>query len=247
MHKNNKIWLYGKHSCITALKNSNRKCNKLLMTKEFLKENPHILSLKHNINYDIVTANIIINEISDKHATHQGIALLVNKLETPNIIDLINHNNKQKKRCFIILDQITDPHNIGAILRSAAAFAIEAVITTKDNAPAENSTLAKTASGAMEIVPYIKVTNLVKTIDLFQQHGFWSIGLSCDAQDDIERISMPDKSLIIFGSEDKGLRELTKKKCDYLAKIKMSNHIDSLNVSNAAAIILNKFYQHMLN
>ena len=141
----------------------------------------------------------------------------------------------------VILDQVTDPHNIGAIVRSAAAFSADAVILTEYNSPSENNTIVKCAAGACESVPLVKVTNLASCMKTLKKEGYWIIGLDGHTETELNQSIFSDKIALVLGSEGTGMRKLTKDNCDYIAKIKISSNLESLNVSNAAAIALYEF------
>ena len=146
-----------------------------------------------------------------------------------------------------MLDHVTDPYNIGSIIRSCALYDCNSVIVAKDNAPDITSSMAKAASGAIEIISYIKVPNLSRTIDKFKQNNFWTFGFDGKGKKIGNNFHFPKKCLLIFGSEGKGLRELTKKKCDQILSIPMNHNdkfgIESLNVSNACSIALYEHYK----
>jgi 23S rRNA (guanosine2251-2'-O)-methyltransferase len=222
-------YLYGKHPVFAALNNPRRLIQTILCTEDIFNSNKILIS---NHPYQIVTTDHLTRLLGANN-NHQNIAISVKTIFSHHIedIDLTNPHCK-----IAILDQITDPQNIGAIIRSAASFNISAVILPADNAPNENATIAKTASGALELVPIIKVTNLKRSIDYLKKHGFWVIGLDGNASKTLNSKIISDKIAIILGSEDKGMRKLIKEACDHLAKIPISNKVDSLNVSNAAAI-----------
>ncbi len=141
-------------------------------------------------------------------------------------------------RGIILLDQVSDPHNVGAILRSAAAFGIGAVVTLERGAAQESGTLAKSASGALEIVPLISVSNLAQAIELLKKDGYWVYGLDGEAKQTIGQVKFDTKTALILGAEGRGLRRLTAERCDMLVKIPMSGQMESLNVSNAAAVAM---------
>ena len=164
-------------------------------------------------------------------AVHQGLVVLAEPLPEPDISDAA------AMACVAVLDQVTDPHNLGAILRSAAAFGIEAVVTTERHAPAVTGLVAKTASGALERVPLVRVTNLARAIETLQGHGFFCVGLAGETETDLgDAIADTPRLALVLGAEGPGLRRLTRERCDTLARIPIPGGMESLNVSNAAAI-----------
>ena len=138
----------------------------------------------------------------------------------------------------LVLDQVTDPHNVGAILRSAAAFGATAVITTERHAPPESGALAKSAAGALERLPLVRVTNLARALGRIAQASFWILGLDADGARTLAEAQPARRTALVLGAEDRGLRRLTRENCDYLCRLKTAGPIASLNVSNAAAITL---------
>ncbi|MGL9733096.1 MAG: 23S rRNA (guanosine(2251)-2'-O)-methyltransferase RlmB [Wolbachia sp.] len=240
---NKNFWLYGKHACISALKNKNRQCMKLLTTENFYKE--HEKEIRQYIDCKGVKVqlveNKILNNILFKNTNHQGVALKV----SPTLYNLSIEEiaNSSDSSTIVILDQVTDTHNIGSILRTSACFNIDAMVLSYNHSPNGNASIAKAASGALDIVPLIHVTNIVKTMKYLKKVGYWCYGFDGDAKENVNWIkSFEKKIVIIFGSEEKGIRRLVRENCDYLIKIPMSNAIDSLNVSNAAAIGLYSIY-----
>ena len=159
---------------------------------------------------------------------------LVDSIFKNKIEDLDFTDGKDR---IVILDQVTDPQNIGAIIRSAAAFGINKLILPSDNAPDENAGIAKAACGCLELIQIAKVTNIKNTIEKLKKMDFWIAGLDTDGKGDINDISEIDKLAIIIGSEGKGMRRLTLTHCDFLIKIPISKQVESLNASNAASII----------
>lgn len=227
--KNKKIWLFGKHACFAALNNPNRECFSVYATEKYINTLKAIIP-DNFIN--IVKTDYITKLIGDNFI-HQGIAVEVSLLKNLDIAEIA-----KTSKTIIILDQVTDPHNVGAILRSAAAFDVGGIVVAKDNAPEESGTMAKSASGALEIVPMIKVTNLNRAIDQLKKEGYWCIGLDGSSSQNLHNVASFDKTLLILGSEGSGLRSLVKKNCDIVAKLPISPQIESLNVSNAAALAL---------
>jgi 23S rRNA (guanosine2251-2'-O)-methyltransferase len=223
-------YMHGKHAVFAALNNPKRIIKNILCTNETFEQYKDIIN---KFSYEIVTNNGLTQLLGYNHP-HQGIAARVKSIFLNDVQDIDLSQNNCK---IVILDQVTDPQNIGAIIRSAASFNITAMILPNDNAPDENSTIAKAASGALELVQVIKVTNLKSTMDYLKKHGFWIIGLDSHTTTQLNSEILSDKVAIVVGSEDKGIRRLVKENCDHLVKIPISNKVESLNVSNAAAIV----------
>ena len=218
-----KYWIYGKHPVISAINNPNRVIHQIVATKNQMSE----LDSEYKIS-EISPKDL--SKLLPHDAVHQGVAALVSPLPNHELESI-------KGDSVLILDEITDPHNIGAILRSASAFGISAVITTTKNFPKETAVVAKVSSGALDIVPIIRVANLVNAIDFLKKNDYWVVGLDGKATYHLNKVSEFNKVALIAGAEGKGLRNLTVKNCDILVKIPISN-IESLNVSNAVAISL---------
>ena len=176
-----------------------------------------------------------IDRLVGADAVHQGIAVVADPLPETDIDDLANSH------LIVVLDQITDPHNVGAIMRSAAGHAADALVVTERHGPDGSGVLAKAASGALEHVALVRVTNLARALDRLGALGFERLGLDSEHAEPIETIGPGDpgaKVAIVLGAEGKGLRRLTREKCDRLVRLDMPGPIKSLNVSNAAAIAL---------
>lgn len=237
------IKIYGYHSVIAALKNNNRRKKRLILTENSAK----IFNKRFEGN--VPEIKIISKKDFDKtyylEENNQGIVLEASELPNISINTIINQTDKETHSILIMLDRVNDPQNIGSIIRSAALFGCKAVIGSSDNFPKMNSTIIKSASGGVEIVNYIKVTNLVRCIQEIKKKNFWVIGLDSGSNQTIDKFDIPSKCLLVIGSEYSGLRKLTKKNCDYLISIKSKNimdlEIDSLNVSSATSIAL---YEH---
>ena len=242
--QNSDYWIYGHHAVVGALMNTNRVKYEVYFTSEAEKKLRSEVKLE---NYNIISIrktreeiDLILKGISN----HQGICIRVEKIQPPHLSDFINNLNKETSIIFL-LDQLDDPQNVGAIFRSALAFDIDGIILTDHNSVAENSFLAKTASSAIDKVPFTKIQNISSCIKILKDQGYWIYGLDMEAQSSITDIAFPKKIVFILGSESKGMRRITSSLCDENLKIKMSDNLESLNVSNAAAIMM--FYISNLN
>lgn len=233
----NSYTLYGRHACLAALQNSRRQILKIFCTNEIFND-PAFNSYIAKKNYKILPKPEI-DRLFISNTAHQNIALEVLPVTNRDIQGALS-----KKR-IAILDQITDPQNLGAILRSAAAFEVTNIIVPQDNAAKENANLAKIASGALETVSITEVVNLAQTIKKLKEAGFWIIGLDHNAKTLIQDYSAPEKLAIVLGNENSGIRPLVQKQCDLLVKIPMqpTNLLDSLNVSTAAAIAFYEMFK----
>jgi 23S rRNA (guanosine2251-2'-O)-methyltransferase len=171
-------------------------------------------------------------------AVHQGWALEVEPLPQPDLDAVLRRAAASERAVVVLLDQVTDPHNVGAILRSAAAFGALAVIIAEHGAARVTGTLGKAASGALELVPLLRVVNLARTIDRLKDAGFWSCGLDEGAPQALASLDFGPRVALVLGSEGGGLRRLVRERCDYLARLPTGPQMPGLNVSNAAAIAL---------
>lgn len=235
-HQNatNEHIIYGRHAVISALSNPKRIIKKLIIAKENKAE---IDSLNLNISYSIVEKKDI-DKILPKDAVHQGFALYCNRLETYDIRDLIALSNDKAKCHVLILDQVTDPQNIGAIIRSCAAFDTLGLIVQDKNSPLESGAMVKASAGTIEFVPISRVTNLSRAIEILKENNFWVMGMDGYATTTIDKINKSGKIAIVMGSEGKGMRRLVQENCDSSVKLPISSNVESLNVSTAAAIAL---------
>ncbi|MDP3372450.1 MAG: 23S rRNA (guanosine(2251)-2'-O)-methyltransferase RlmB [Candidatus Paracaedibacteraceae bacterium] len=233
--------LYGLHPCISALNNPDRVIEKIYLTdKKLIDRLPPTLSATMRKNIEIVPKEKLI-AILPREAVHQGIALKVQPLEPLDISDVIH--NDEPNQIIVILDQVSDPHNIGAILRSAAVFGANALILTDRHAPKETPTLAKSASGALEHVPLCFVKNLAQTLKAIKEAGFWCVAFAEEATQTLSQIDLKGKIALVLGAEGDGLRRLTSENCDFYVKLQSTSEFSTLNVSNAAAIALYETFQ----
>lgn len=228
----NGLWLYGFHPVLAALKNPERRFFRLLATKETAAEIP--LSLLPPGIVPEPASRADIDALLPKGAVHQGIAACVSPLPGRHVEDL----DADGAGVVVLLDQLTDPHNVGAVLRSAAAFDAKAVLITGDNAPEATGTIAKSACGALETIPLIAVSNLARAMKTLKDMGFWCVGMDGKADKALHESKLPEKIALVMGSEGYGLRRLTAENCDFMVKLPISEKMESLNVSNAAAIAL---------
>jgi 23S rRNA (guanosine2251-2'-O)-methyltransferase len=222
--------LYGWHTVTAALANPNRRIRKLLLT-----ENAARKLADENIDTKVTPEIVRPSQIDQQlgpDAVHQGLLAEADALESPAIDTL------PQDGIVLVLDQITDPHNVGAILRSAAAFAVKAIVTTARHSPEATGVLAKSASGALELVPLVLVTNLARALNELNDAGFLTVGLDSEGSADLAAVALRQPLALVLGAEGKGLRQLTRDTCNVVARLDMPGAIKSLNVSNAAALAL---------
>ncbi len=227
------VLLYGKHPVSLALSNPCRAVREIYATPGAADE----LTIPANVPVRSATREQL-EQMVGRGAVHQGVVARCLPLSGNTIEDVIASTKSREKAVVVLLDQVTDPHNIGAILRSAVAFNAVAVIVPEAGAPDETGVLAKSASGALELIPFVRVSNLSRAMDKLKKNDFWCVGLDGYAQKSIFEDKLPAKCAIVMGSEGDGLRRLTAENCDYSVKLPMNEKIESLNVSNACAITL---------
>ena len=235
--------IHGVHAVRAALLNTKRAHQEIHVS-----ENNH--EFANNYKSKIKKITILdqkeFKKLYGSEKSTQGIVLKTNDFERPNLQQFLQNENTDDKSVLIALDQITDPQNIGSIMRSCALFNCKGIIIVKDNAPDLTPSLYKAASGAAEIVNYFRVTNLKRSISELKKYGYWAYGFDSSEDNVSSNIKYAKKSILVFGSEGKGMRDLVKKECDEIIKLKIQKNkhyrIDSLNVSNAATIALYKFY-----
>ena len=235
--------IYGLHSVRAALSNNKRVHDELI-----IHENQRNLreKFKTRIRKIKILDNKQFKKLYGGEKVTQGIVLKTEDFTKPQLEEFINSENKESKSIIIVLDQITDPQNIGSIMRSCALFKCKAIIASKDNSPDLTPSLLKAASGAAELVNYYKVTNLRRSILDLKKNGYWIYGFD-SSNDKGSNMNFEKKSVLVFGSEGKGIRDLIKKECDIFIKLKTEAiskfQIDSLNVANATSIALYEFYK----
>ncbi|APX67099.1 23S rRNA (guanosine(2251)-2'-O)-methyltransferase RlmB [Sphingomonas sp. gentR] len=228
----NRPRFWGRHAVTAALANPNRTVRKIWGTREALAalDLPPVLPVTFADVADL-------GRLVPADAPHQGLVAEVDPLEDIWLGDLL-HEAQDNQRPLVVLDQVTDPHNVGAILRSAAAFDAVGIVTQDRHAPPESGTVARSASGALETVPWVRVVNLARALEEIAEAGFWRIGLTGHANQTLAQAMGTQRICIVLGAEGEGMRQNTEAHCDELAKLPISPKVESLNVSNAAAIAL---------
>jgi 23S rRNA (guanosine2251-2'-O)-methyltransferase len=224
------VILYGWHTVAAALANPQRRIRKLLLTENAARRlaDEHI---EIPVTPDIVRPALIDQRLGPD-AVHQGLLAEADPLPSPDIETLAQEG------IVLVLDQITDPHNVGAILRSAAAFAVKAIVTTARHSPEATGVLAKSASGALELVPLVTVQNLARALNELNYQGFQTVGLDSQGGENLGDVVLRQPLALVLGAEGKGLRQLTRDTCSVVARLDMPGEIKSLNVSNAAVLAL---------
>jgi 23S rRNA (guanosine2251-2'-O)-methyltransferase len=222
------VVMYGWHTVTAALKNPARRLRRLLATENAARRLAEE-KIVPSIAPELVRPSAIAERLMPD-AVHQGLYLEADPLPSPAVEDL------PAEGMVLVLDQITDPHNVGAIFRSAAAFAATAIVTTQRHSPDATGALAKAASGALELVPLVSVQNLARGLAALKERGFLVVGLDGDGETDLAALELRAPLAMVLGAEGKGLRQLTKETCDAIARIDLPGDIKSLNVSNAAAL-----------
>lgn len=224
------VILYGWHTVTAALANPQRTIRKLLLT-----ENAARRLADEKIDTRVPPEMVRPAEIDRRlgpDAVHQGLLAEADPLPSPEIDTL------PRDGIVLVLDQITDPHNVGAILRSAAAFGVRAIVTTARHSPEATGVLAKSASGALELVPIVTVQNLARALTAMNDAGFMTVGLDSAGAENLDAVALQAPLALVLGAEGKGLRQLTRETCRVVARMDMPGAIKSLNVSNAAALAL---------
>lgn len=226
------VRLWGRHAVEAALKNPVRQHRKLWATREGIASLDGELPADFPLEYAEVAdlARLVAHD-----APHQGLVLECAPLEDLHLADVLAEGDIGP---IVVLDQVTDPHNVGAILRSAAAFGAAALVTQDRHAPPESGALAKAASGALEVVPWIRVVNLARALEEIAEAGYWRIGLAGEAEPTLAEVLPSGPVALVLGAEGEGLRHNIAAHCDALARLPIGQAMESLNVSNAAAIAL---------
>ena len=227
----NRPRFWGKHAVAAALDNPERRVVRAWSTREAAEH------MNFPADVPVTFADVAdLGRLVPNDAPHQGVVIEVAPLEDIWLGDVLG--DAPERAVLLLLDQVTDPHNVGAIFRSAAAFGAIGIVTQDRHSPTEGGVLAKAASGALETVPWIRVVNLARALDEIAEAGFWRIGLTGDAKTDLKDALGPPRVALVLGAEGPGMRANVRDHSDALARLPISSAIESLNVSNAAAIAL---------
>jgi 23S rRNA (guanosine2251-2'-O)-methyltransferase len=222
--------LYGWHTVAAALANPQRQIRKLLLTENAARRLADE-NIDTRVTPEIVRPSLIDGRLGPD-AVHQGLLAEADPLPSPDLDTL------PQQGIVLVLDQITDPHNVGAIMRSAAAFAVKAIVTTARHSPEATGVLAKSASGALELVPLVTVQNLARALNQMNEAGFMTVGLDSQGSENLGDVVLRQPLALVLGAEGKGLRQLTRETCSAVARLDMPGDLKSLNVSNAAVLAL---------
>ena len=237
------FFIIGQHAVIEALKNPKRKVLRVFLTEES-KKNIHRKSPKKNLLKDVKVYFKTKKEL-DKYSTkenllHQGYVAEVEHLDKPTLKEFIENN---KNITFVCLDSVTDPRNIGSLIRSAASFNIDGIIVKERHFPNESKLMYKAASGAIEYLNIFQVSNINSTLKNLREKNFWVYGFEANGKKNFTEVKWEGKNVLLFGSEGFGMREHTSKYTDFLVRIDINKDIESLNISNSAAIVFHHINQ----
>jgi 23S rRNA (guanosine2251-2'-O)-methyltransferase len=222
---------WGRHAVAAALDNPDRKVLKAWATRDAAE------FMQFPDGVPVTLADVAdLGRLVPSDAPHQGVVIEVEPLEDLALDEVLA--TAPERAVMVVLDQVTDPHNVGAILRSAAAFGAIGIITQDRHSPPEGGALAKAASGTLETVPWVRVVNLARGLEELAEAGFWRIGLTGDADTGLKDALGPGRVALVLGAEGPGLRPNTREHCDALARLPITGAVESLNVSNAAAVAL---------
>lgn len=231
------FWIYGVHAVMAALSNHDRLCKRIVASSSIGNELEEKLEKARQTVTGRPKIEIVdrdeINSLLPAESIHQGIAILAGPLPEVSLEELV-----RKDGTIIILDQATDPRNIGAVLRSAAAFGACGVIVQDRHAPPVTGTLCKAASGAADWIPMVRTVNLSRALNILKEAGYWCVGLDGKAKETLAEADLSGKIALVLGSEGGGLRRLTRDQCDLFVRVPIKNRVESLNLSTAAAIAL---------
>ena len=227
----NRPRFWGKHAVAAALDNPDRKVLRAWATREAA----GLMQFPKDVPVTLAEAPDL-GRLVPSDAPHQGVVVEVEPLDDAWLDDVLG--DAPERAVLLVLDQVTDPHNVGAILRTAAAFGAVGIVTQDRHSPPESGALAKAASGALERVPWVRVVNLARALEQIGEAGFWRIGLAGEAESELKDALGPPRVALVLGAEGPGMRQNTREHCDALARLPITDAIESLNVSNATAVAL---------
>ena len=234
------FYIVGKHAVTEALKNPKRKVLRLFLTEDSKKtlnrENQHINLLK-NIKVFYKTKKELDRYCTKDQISHQGLVAEIEHLESQNLKDFLKDSSIKNNINLVALDDVTDPRNIGSIIRSAAAFNIDGIIVKERSFPKESKLLYKSASGCMDVVKIFQVSNINTTLNYLKSKNFWISGFTSEAKKDFSKHNWKGNNVLLFGSEGYGLNFQTKKNSDFLFRIDINKNVESLNISNSASVV----------
>ena len=236
-------WLYGRHPVTAALANPERRWRRLAVLAGPEDEGAALAAAaraqRHGDGEPIVVLDrTAFAALLPDGAVHQGFALEADPLEPVDLDDLLRALHDVERAIVVMLDQVSDPQNVGAVLRAAAAFGARGVVVAVHGAPVATGALAKAASGALELVPLVAEVNLARALDRLKEAGFWCCGLDERAPQLLAAIDLGPRAALVLGAEGDGLRRLVRERCDHLARLPTSPAMPSLNVATAAAVAL---------
>ena len=244
--KKSTFLIAGKHAVTEALKNSNRNVLKIFLTedsKKILNRGNQELNLLKNIKLIYKTKKELDRLCSKDQISHQGLITEIEHLENINMKDYLNSKKTKKNLTFVALEEVTDPRNIGSIIRSATSFNIDGLIVNERHFPSESKLLYKSASGSIEYINIFEVSNINTTLKFLKTKNFWICGFDNNSSKDFTKHDWNGNNVLLFGSEGYGLKYQTLKNSDFLLKININKKIESLNISNSAAVV----FHHIRN
>ncbi len=234
------VRLFGFHAVAAAWLNPARPARRLLLTQNGRKRMASVLQRANKAGLQrpepVAAESGAIEKLLPRGAVHQGVLLETGDLPEIHLEDILQDDSSSA--LLVVLDQVTDPHNVGAVLRSAAAFGAKAVLMTERHAAASTGVLAKSASGALEVTPLVRIPNLARALAAMQKAGYWCVGLDESGKPALHEIRLPARLALVLGAEGEGLRRLTAESCDEISRLSTQGPVGSLNVSNAAAVAI---------
>jgi len=246
--KKSTFYIVGKHAVTEALKNPKRKVLRVFLTEDSKKKihqgNSHLNLLK-NIKIFYKTKKELDRYCSKDQISHQGLVAEIEHMESFTIKDFLKQNSLQSNINLVVLEEVTDPRNIGSIIRSAASFNIDGIIVKERSYPRESKLLYKSASGCTEMIHIFEVSNISTTLKFLKSKNFWVSGFDGESSKDFTEHDWKGKNVLLFGSEGYGLNYQTKKNSDFLFRIKINKNVESLNIANSASVVFH--YLNLIN